>query len=161
MKLTAHNQTGLGNRTHTTIKDEFFNGRIIRKGLETNGGSIPKIFIIGAFLLINAVYDFHWITNIIIFAIAIDESNGWFFKPFSLHDQAWQDAQNWKDFFIANWLFHKDMMHKVNNYENEHFIKAFFHKPLGYLLAIIYPLAVTLFGWIVFYFKYYKTIKEI
>lgn len=161
MKTKASNQIGFSRKVHEVREDYKFNGRVIRKGLKTDGGSIPKIFIIGSFLLINAIYDFHWITTICIFAIAIDESNGWFFDPFALHDQTWQDAQNWKDFFMANWLFHKDMIYQVNNYENKYPVKAFFHMPLGYLLAIIYPLAVTLFAWVVFYFKYYRTIREV
>lgn len=160
MELKSHKQGGFGNRNHTVLKDETFNGRVIKKGLKTDGGSIPKIFIISLFLVLKEVYQFHWLTNIIIFAIAIDESNGWFQQPFFLHDQSWQNANCWKDIWAANWLLCKDIIYKVNNYKNEYFIKAFFHMPLGYLLAIVYPLAVATLGVVVTFFKYSRGFKD-
>ena len=154
MKYTTEKQIGFGNRIHVLTEDHTFNGYTLRKGLRTDGGSIPKIFVLGLFLLLNAIYDFHWLTNVIIFAIAIDESNGWFQKPFFAHDQRWADSKYWTNFWKANYLFHKDMLFKVNNYKDKFLIKIIFHMLLGYLLAIIYPLSVCLVGWLVFYFKY-------
>jgi hypothetical protein len=156
MELTPYKQDGFGNRMQRLNQDEFFNGYKLKKGLETDGGSIPKIFIIGLFLLLNSIYDFHWLTNVLIFAIAIDESNGWFQKPFFAHDQRWSEAQDWGDFYRANWLFFKDMNYKVSNYRGNPPVKAVFHMTLGYLLTVMYPLAVTTFGIAVFYFKYQK-----
>jgi hypothetical protein len=156
MEYTSLKQQGFGNRIRILAKDYVFNGYTLFKGLRTDGGSIPKIFILSAFLILKEVYQFHWITNIIIFAIAIDESAGWFRDAFDAHDQRWSLNHTWRGFFKSNFCFLKDMIYIVNNYEGKPFIKAFFHMPLGYLLAIVYPLAVTTAGAAVFYLKYIK-----
>lgn len=153
MKITTHKQVGFGNRICTVTKDYLFNGQTIEKGLRTDGGSVPKIFIIGMFLILNSVYDFHWLTNIIIFAIAIDESSGWFQKAFFLHDQDWQNAISWGDIWKGNWVFAKNMFFIVRNYKGNPPVKMFFHIPLGFLLTIIYPLALSTFALIVAYIK--------
>lgn len=159
MEYTTEKQRGFGNRIHTLTKDYIFNGYKLKKGLRTDGGSIPKIFIIGLFLLLSAVYDFHWLTSIIIFAIAIDETNGWFQKPFFAHDQRWGEATSWGCFWRANWLFYQDLLYKVSGYDG-YWVRSLFHVPLGYILAIVYPLGVTMFGWFIFYFKHAKDFNK-
>ncbi len=160
MKLTAHKQVGFGNRMHTVDETEVFNAQIIRKGLKTDGGSIPKIFIISTFLLLSNIYDFHWVTSFIIFAVAIDESNGWFQRPFYLHDQDWQDANCWADLWRANWMLFKNILYQVSLYENRYFIKYFFHVPLGILLAVVYSIGVATAGLTVAYFKYARLFNK-
>lgn len=160
MQYKTENQKGFGRRIHILTEPFVFNYYTLKRGLTTDGGSVPKIFIIGLFLVLNFIYDFHLLTNIIIFAIAIDESNGWFQKPFFAHDQRWSEATSWKHFFSANWAFYQDMLYQVSDYQNEYWLKYFFHVPLGYLLAIIYPLSVTIFGWYVFYFKHAKDFNK-
>lgn len=154
--LVSHSMQKMGNRVYTVKNNYEFNGYILKKGLTSDGGSIPKILILALFLILKEIYQFHWLTNIIIFAIAIDESSGWFQKPFFAHDQRWNEAKNWKDIFKANWLFYKDMIYKVQSYQtkyNEYYFKALFHIPIGYILCIMYPLAVSTFGLVIAYFK--------
>lgn len=153
LKLKSHNQNGFGNRKYTVIADFEFNGQTIKKGLMTDGGSTPKIFIIALLLILSTIYGFNYFLDIVIFAVAIDESSGWFQKPFFLHDQHWHDATSWGDIFKANGKFYNNMIFKVSNYENENIFKYFFHVSIGYLLAIVYPLAVSTFGLIVAFFK--------
>ncbi len=160
MQYRTKKQTGFGNRVHIITHNCIFNNQTIWKGLETDGGSIPKILIIGLFLILNAICNLHWSINIIIFAIAIDESNGWFQKAFFLHDQGCKNANCWKDFWIADWQFFKNMLYKVCSYDGKYFFKVIFHIPLGLLLATIYPLAVAVFGWVTFYFKYARNFNE-
>jgi len=156
MEYTTLKQQGFGNRIHILAKDYVFNGYTLYKGLRTDGGSVPKIFILATFLILKEVYQFHWLTNVIIFAIAIDESSGWFREAFFAHDQRWDLNKTWSSFALSNCHFFMDMIYIVNNYKDKPFIKAFFHIPLGYLLAIVYPLAVMTLAIPVFYLKHIK-----
>lgn len=157
LELDSHKLKGFGNRRYTLRKDYLFNGYILKKGLNSDGGSIPKYALVFIFLVLNEIYDLHIVVSLIAYAIMIDESCGWFQKPFFAHDQRWRDATSWSDFLPANYNFFKDIKFKIKDikYHDVSIFKKIHHFFFAVILMVVYPLAVTInpVSWWIFYKK--------
>lgn len=157
MKIDGRKQIGYGNRIYVLLEDYVFNGYALKKGLRTDGGSVPKIYVIGALLLLTILHSPLWI--VILYPITITENNGWFQKVFFAHDQRWQTALSWYGWFDANINFYKDFIYKLRELRKSRMplYKKMFHYANGHIVSITYTIAVSTFGAFVFYNTYLRS----
>jgi hypothetical protein len=164
LELKTEKLYGFKNRVYTVLKDFVFNGQTIKEGLKSDGGTVPKPYIFALLCYLIYFHNINWLL-LVMYAMAIDESSGWFQKPYYLHDQSYKSSKGkWKVFFTSTFTLFMNMMHKVNNYRCDctkwtAVYKHAYHRTLGYILAICYPLGVIIFGAPLFYIKYRKGVS--
>jgi hypothetical protein len=152
MKIKGSKQIGYKNRVYELLEDFNFNGYTLKKGLKSDGGSVPKTEV-----LIVLIYLTLYISNwwaILLYPIARTENNGWFQKAFYAHDQRWEDSKSWSNFIPSNYKFFKDILFKLTelkNSEDSTFTK-FHDLTVGLVILVVYPLTVTISpsSWIIF-----------
>ncbi len=144
LEFSAGKQIGFKNRIYTLIEDFVFNNYTLRKGFNTDGGSIPKGLVLFVTILLT-IYVSNWFA-IATYAVGITGNAGWFMKCFIAHDQRWVQATSWWDFIPANWAFFKDILYKMR--ELEHSKENIFIKIhdliVASIVSVIYPLTVTI-----------------
>jgi len=166
MNIQLLKLTGINKRKFiVTGKDLSLFGVKIKKGFESDGESVPRLFILTlatALLLFVKLPDYLF-NSLILFSFftGISDNMGWFMKPAVVHDYKYINANSLFGWIPANFEYLSNMLSKVEELvvknPNEFvFPRKIYHMVLGTIMAIVHFLGVMAFGWIIYYKYYFK-----